>query len=485
MSFAYLEQLRKGSPAWRLLASTQAPFITAFLFQEFIAKNRREIAQLELIGRLDDFIYQVNLNREDPVFTRTGREYLDDWANDQHGWLRKFYPSGQDEPHYDITSQVQKAVDWLLSLKQQPFIGTESRLITVFELLRQIVAGVESNPDQRLAELQRQKDEIEHEMKLVAAGEMTMLNDTQIKERFWQAMSTAREILSDFRAVEHNFRELDRDLRERIAIWDKGKGELLETIFSEKEGISQSEQGKSFAAFWRFLMSSDSQDDFSDTLERVLLLKPVQEMGMGVDSRNVHQNWVKAGAHVQETVAMLSQQLRHYVDENYIAEERRINQILREIESKALSIRNSPPAQWHFEIDGTKSEITLPMDRPLYTPRTRVEIVDDIIDTGIGDFSAESLFSQIYVDKEKLHHQIEHLLQTQDMATIAQITAHYPLKLGLNELITYLVIADESYPGTYQTGDIEEIFWEDEEGTVRLAKIPKILFTRTARSEID
>ena len=485
MSFAYLEQLRKSSPAWKLLTSPQAPFIAAFLFLEFISKNRRELAQQELISRLEDFIYQVNLNREEAVFTRTGRQYLDDWANDQHGWLRKFYPSGQDEPHFDITSQVQKAIDWLLSLKQQSFIGTESRLITVFELLRQIVAGVESNPEQRLAELQRQKDEIEHEMKLVEAGEMTMLNDTQIKERFWQAMSTAGEILSDFRAVEHNFRELDRDLRERIAVWDKGKGELLETIFSEKEGISESEQGKSFTAFWRFLMSSTSQEDFADTLERVLQLKPVQEMGTGVDSRNIHQNWVRAGAHVQETVAMLSQQLRHYVDENYIAEERRINQILREIESKALSIRNSPPSQWHFEIDGAKPEISLPMDRPLYTPRTRVEITDDIIDAGVEDFSAESLFTQVYVDKEKLYHQIEYLLQTQDITTIAQITAHYPLKLGLSELITYMIIADESYSDTCHTGDMEEVFWEDEEGVVRVARIPKIIFKRAATIEKD
>jgi len=478
MSYAYLDKLRKSNPAWRLLTSQNAPFIAAFLFREFIAEDRRQIAQYELVSRLDSFIYDVDSGREETLFPRTAREYLDDWASDKHGWLRKFYPTGQDEPHFDITSQVQKAIDWLLSLKQQMFIGTESRLLTVSELLRQIVAGATSDPKQRLAELRRQKDEIEQEMKLVAEGKLTLLDDTQIRERFWQAMSTAREILSDFRAVEHNFRELDRELRERIATWEKGKGELLESIFNEQDGIAQSEQGKSFSAFWKFLMSSDLQEDFSVSLERILELRPIQEMGVSRDSRNIHHNWVEAGSHVQETVATLSQQLRHYVDENYIAEERRINQILREIEGKALNIRNDPPENWHFEIDSIKPEILLPLDRPLYSPRTKIELRDDMIDTGIEDFAADSLYSQVYVDKEKLQNQISYMLRIHDEVSIAQITAEYPPELGLSELVVYFTIADEKYSNAYQTNDFEEVFWSDNGETLRLAKIPKIIFTR-------
>ena len=477
MSFAYLEKLRKMNPAWRLLTSSQSPYIASFLFQAFIAEDRRQISGQELISKLDDFIYVVNHDREHDIFTRTGREYLDEWADDQHGWLRKFYPAGQDEPHFDITSQVQKSLDWLLSLRQQMFIGTESRLKTVFELLRQIVAGVESDPQQRLAELQRQKDEIEHEMKLVSEGKIDVLDDTQIKERFWQAMSTAREIVSDFRAVEHNFRELDRDLRERIATWDKGKGELLETIFNEQDGIAQSEQGKSFAAFWRFLMSSDSQEDFSDTLHRVLELDPIQDMGTNKENRNIHHSWVQAGTHVQEIVATLSQQLRTYVDENYIAEERRINQILREIEGKALKIRNNPPENWCLEIDDLKPNILLPLDRPLYVSRTKVEIRNDAIDAGSEFFSADSLYSQVYVDKEKLQNQITYLLRTHDSVTISQIIAEYPLELGLSELMTYFVIADDDNNlNSNQADEHEEVFWEDADGTIRLAKIPKVVF---------
>ena len=151
MSFEFLELLRKKNPAWRLLVSPQAPFVAAFLYKEFIAENRRLVAEQELISHLESFIDRLRQGRSERLFPRTGREYLDDWANDEHGWLRKFYPLGQDEPHFDVTSLAQKAIEWLLSLRQQTFIGTESRLITVFELLHQIVERSETDPGLRLA----------------------------------------------------------------------------------------------------------------------------------------------------------------------------------------------------------------------------------------------------------------------------------------------------------------------------------------------
>jgi len=343
MEFQFLELLRKKNPAWRLLASPQATFVAAFLYKEFIAKNRRAIAEQELIGRLENFIYVLKQGRGEDHFPRLGRDYLDEWANDDHGWLRKFYPVGQDEPHFDVTSLAQKAIEWLLSLRQQSFIGTESRLITVFNLLHQIVERSEADPKLRLAELERRKAEIEEEISRVEKGQVDLLDETQIKERFWQAMTTAREILADFRAVEQNFRDLDRGMRERIATWAGGKGELLETIFQEQDGIAHSEQGKSFSALWKFLMSSSYQDDFKDTIDKVLKLEPVRETGIGQGVGSIHHDWMDAGAYVQETVAVLSQQLRRYVDENFLEEEQRIMQLVREIEGRALAVRNIPP----------------------------------------------------------------------------------------------------------------------------------------------
>lgn len=46
--------------------------------------------------------------------------------------------------------------------------------------------------------------------------------------------------LSDFRSVKQNFRDLDRQLRERIAQWEGGKGDLVAELVSDRDAISAS-----------------------------------------------------------------------------------------------------------------------------------------------------------------------------------------------------------------------------------------------------
>lgn len=81
-----------------------------------------------------------------------------------------------------------------------------------------------------------------------------MKNPTALRDRFLQVTSTARELLSDFWAVENNFRELDRTVREKIASWDGSKGALLQKVLGERDEIADSDQGQSFHVFWEFLM---------------------------------------------------------------------------------------------------------------------------------------------------------------------------------------------------------------------------------------
>jgi hypothetical protein len=176
-----------------------------------------------------------------------------------------------------------------------------------------------------------------------------MLDDTALKDRFQQFMQGARELLADFREVEHNFRQLDRRVRERIALWEGSKGALLEDIMGERDAIADSDQGKSFRAFWDFLLSSRRQEELTELLARVLALPAVADLHP-TPARGVHYDWMEAGEHTQRTVAALSQQLRRFLDDQAWLENRRIMDILHGIESKALALRDAPPraARWRL-----------------------------------------------------------------------------------------------------------------------------------------
>src|SRR5207247_1566876 len=156
--------------------------------------------------------------------------------------------------------------------------------------------------------------------------------------------------------VEFNFRQLDRRVRERIALWEGGKGALLAEILGERDAITASDQGRSFHAFWDFLMSSRRQEELSLLLEQVLTLPAVAGLEPDPRTRRVHYDWMEAGEHTQRTVAQLSQQLRRFLDDQAWLENRRIMDILRGIEAKSLQIRQAAPSGEFMWIDDTSAD---------------------------------------------------------------------------------------------------------------------------------
>ena len=482
LDFNTLDLLRQNHPAWRLMNSPHAPLVVSFLQRVFIKPNERVIAQADLVEKLEDDLFALRERLGADAFPKAALGYLNDWAGNDKGWLRKFYRQDSDEPYFDLTPATEKAIAWLGTLTERAFVGTESRLLTLFELLKQINAGSEADPEARITELQSRRDEIDAEIARVRDGDMPLLDDTALRDRFQQFIAISRELLSDFREVEHNFRALDRGVRERIALWEGGKGELLEDIMGERDAIASSDQGRSFRAFWDFLMSSARQEEFSDLLERVLALPAVAELKPDARTRRAHYDWLEAGEHTQRTVAQLSQQLRRFLDDQAWLENRRIMDILRSIESKALGVRATPPSGEFTAIAATGADIVLPMERPLYTPALKSRIADLVLEAGAVDMDAAALFSQVVVDKAGLSAHIRRALQGAPQVTLRELCERWPLQHGLAELVAYLELACEGFNSTIDEAAEDIIVWwgEDRDGgeQTKQAHLPRVIFIR-------
>ncbi|MES2152681.1 MAG: DUF3375 domain-containing protein [Pseudomonadota bacterium] len=478
MDYLHLLTQRRTNPAWRLLAADHAPMIASFLHASFIVPNVRSIGRDQLASQLDDHLYQLHQGADEVLFPKPATSYLDDWASDDRGWLRKYYPPGQDEAHYDLASSTEMAIDWLKNLGQRAFIGTESRLMTVFDLLHQIVDGTELDPRTRIAELKRRKAEIDVEITQIGAGRLDLMDPTQVRERFLQMAATARELLSDFRAVDQNFRTLDRQVREQIATWDGSKGALLQEIFGQRDLISETDEGKSFRAFWDLLMSPSRQDELSSLLDTVLKLGPVRELAPDTRLQRIHYDWLEAGEVTQRTVARLSEQLRRYLDDQAWLENRRIMQLMRDIEQKSLALRGQIDERDFTYIDSPAPGITLNMDRTLFSPPFKPKITQQIVaDDGV-EIAADALFEQVYVDQLRLTSNIRRALQTRRQVSLAALVAEYPLEQGLAELATYLKLATHELSAAIDDERTEVIAWTDEHGRRRMATLPLIIYAQ-------
>jgi len=480
MEHAAAEALRRNHPAWRLLAADHAPLLVSFLHRTFIAPNVRTLPEPALVSRLEDFLYDLRQRLGEAAFPRAAVDYLNEWAADDRGWLRKYYPpgAGTDDAHFDLTPATEKALDFVAALGERPIVSTESRLLTVFELLRQLTEGTTTDIEARAADLDRRRGAIDAEIARLREGHVDLMSPAQIKDRFQQLAQTARGLLSDFRALDQSFRDLDRQVRERIATWEGGKGALLEDVFGARDAISDSDQGQSFRAFWDFLMSPARQEELTARLGQVLALPAVAELAPDRRLLRVHYDWLEAGEIAQRTVARLSEQLRRYLDDRAFLENRRIMQLIREIEQKALAVRAAPPETPLMDLDDPVPSIDLPLERPLFAPPHKPHIDVGALLEGISDVPPDALFNQIHVDRNALRAHIRRALQTRAAVSLAELVEERPLVLGLAELIAYLTLAADDRGAVVDDSRRQTVVWEDSTGSHRQATLPLIMFTR-------
>ena len=473
-----LEGLRRAHPGWRLLAADHAPMVIAFLYATFIEPNVRTMTESALAAKLDDWLYQLRARDGEGAWPRGAAQYLDVWADDEHAWLRKYYPANGDERCFDLTPSTEKAIEWIVGLKQRQFVGTESRLMMVFELLRQMTQGTEVDPEARLADLERRRAQIDAEIAAVRTGNVTLMDAAQVKDRFQQMAATARGLLSDFREVEQNFRDLDRAIRERIATWEGSKGALLEDVFGERDAIRDSDQGASFRAFWDLLMSSQRQEELSAMLEKVFALPAVKELEPDRRLLRVHHDWLEAGELTQRTVARVSAQLRRYLDDQAWLENRRIMQLIRRIEHHAVALRDADTAGFVAEIDDAAPTIELPLERPLFKPPYKARIDEQPIEDADADVGADALFEQEYVDRTELRGRIRRMLVSRSQVSLAEIVGSHPLEHGLAEIVVYMGLAADDDRALIDDARRETLRWIDEARGPRQATVPLVVWRR-------
>jgi hypothetical protein len=460
---------RRSHPAWRLMLADHAPMIASFLHRSFVDQNARGIARGQLASQLDDHLFRLHEAAGETLFPKASTAYLDDWASDQRGWLRKYYPIGTDEPHYDLVPDAELALGWMQQLEQRPVIGTESRLASVFGLLREIVDSTELNPRARVAALRRRQAEIDAEISRIEQGRLELMERAAIRERFLQASGTARALLADLRGVEHNFRSLYRSLRERIAtgrVDDAGQEPLAET-----------DEGASFLAFRGMLMSPSRQDELSGLLEQVMALEPVRELEPDERLRRIHYDWLDSAEAAQHTLERLSARLRQHRDDRAALEHRRIMQLIRGIEQRAVALRGQVAEPAFIDIDDASPTLGLPMDRTLYSPPFKPRITQQALAAPDAAFPSDALFGHVHVDQLRLVSNVRNALATRPQVSLGAIAAAYPIEHGLAELAAYLKLATHELRCVIDEEHTEVVRWLDAGGQPRQATLPLVIYT--------
>lgn len=472
MSYYNLSALRQNNVSWRLLTANNAPFVISFLYREFMEEYKREIPEDELISHLES--YMESLEEFDDT-KKTPYDYITSWSSEEYGYIRRFRPVDKkdDTVYTDLTLKAQKAIEYILGLKAETFIGTESKLMIVFNILEEIKRQSEADPDERLKDLLKRKADIENEINKVKSGEISVWEDGKIKENFLQTLKIAGEISSDFRELEQNFRDMHRNFREKFATWQGGKGNLVENYFDSEKEVMETEQGRSFKGFLDLLTSYNSKTHLDELFNYAQNLTCIRKIGKRQNKDDILLNWLEGNIRVNRIIKIMAEDLSRYVDDNRKAEDTQINSAIKNIEKNVLSLQGDFPKGNFFEIDDTSLDINLVFNRPLFKVPLKIDTsTPPQYDTREVDMSV--LYKYTAVDKNLLKKNIKYLLNAYEQITLGEVIKKYPLQYGLEELLTYFMLKIPQISSNSE----ETVMWKRDDGKYVSARIPKIIFTR-------
>lgn len=434
------------APSIRLLKADNAALILGFLYQQFKRAQRVSVPLSELVEQLEGYL--EHLNELTPRrYTNSAQKYLTEWADDEHRFLRISVYGQSDVPAVELTSDTERAIGWLEDMHAQAFVGTESRFLLIIQLLRDIVQQSTEDPAERLAQLEQQRAELDAQIESIrASGRVDNLyTPTQVRERFFEASQLARQLLRDFRLVEERFREIARSIQAGQLQPGMRKGSLVEFVLDADEELKASDQGRSFYSFWEFLMSPSQGDEFKTLLEELHHLDDLRG-ALGEDHLLPHLPGylVTAGEKIVHSNSRLAEQLRRLLDEQTLAENRRVQELIQEIKQEMfLPIQGTSEQEVWMDLEGAP-ETLLVMERELWEP-TKAQAFNEqpleVSEEDLQEIDFTRLYRQFSVDELLLRQRIDSLLEKKPLVHLSEVLAMYPLEKGLAEVLTYCVLA--------------------------------------------
>jgi hypothetical protein len=471
-----------NAPSIKLLRGRNTALLVSFLHRQFKAAHRITIPQPELEERLGDYLEFLG-ELYPGEYGRSPREYLNEWCESQ--FLRKTFEMGSDDPVFALTPDVERVLVWFEELEQREFVGTESRFLQIFALLKEIRDGSTTDATDRIVQLEEDRDRLQAEIdRIRETGVVERYNRTQIQEWFLLANQTARQLVADFAEVEQNFRTLTRRVQMAQLQANASKGSVVGQVLDADDELKESDQGRSFYAFWNFLMSETKRTELRSLLDTVYgleELRPVSQQQLLL--RRIERNLIESGEHIVRSNYRLAAKLRQMLDERSLTENRRIAELIGDFQRLAIQQGEALLPDTSFADISGDPDVKLMMERPLHPLEATapVTFLPTLMTLPAVDLDVElaGLYDQFYIDQELLLRQIEQALAQQTQVTLAQLVELFPVQQGLPEIVEYLAIAAKFEQHQINDAIQEAIVIEaiDRQRQLQLT-LPQVIFRR-------
>lgn len=494
-SVEYFDFLLKNDSGVRLLKSRSAKAVISFLYGVFRPEHKAFLPSDSLENALAVFLSEnaddereieedaeLPSNLTDSEFQEKARLFVNYWCSDSRAYLRRFQDVNGNMA-VELSPGVERLFNWIEDISRTDFVGTESRFKNILSELKDLEFHVKANPEERIAELEAEKQRIENEIAAIKKdGSAPTYSAVQISERLEDISRRARDLLSDFRQVEDNFREIMKEIYRAQTETSSSRGQILGYTLDTSRRLRESPQGQSFQAFWRFI-TEDANDQIGSTVRDIQSVDG--ELKRDDFLVNLKKYLYQAGHKVVEQNRTLSERINKMLSsQNVGGSPRRLDALIGEVKEKMLEyVKNleggaKSAGDDFMEVDG-KCDIFFPQARyPVY-PEQKYDALS------INEFSADvlsseafrGLFNQFYIDEKRLKANLSSFRSQKNGVafSLGEFLRSYPIEQGLAEVIAWYDIAQKEKGAKIMRNEKETVTFS-KNGNIVAVTLPRMIF---------
>ena len=415
MNFEYLKTL----PSFKLLRSDNFPFFLGFFY--YVFKNDDKIPHIEIEAKLDDYMFEYGIG------IKTPKEYIEDMV--KAGYLKRYFE--KDILYYELTKDIYKVMEFVESVEKKEFVGSETKFNILLDILDKL--NFETlEKDERIEVLKGKIKSLNKEI-ITLRKEEVVFDERRIKELIFEFLNISKKLLFDFSEIEENFLFLNKQIKEKI-ISSMKKADVLDFVFSSEEKIKESNEGKSFLAFW-YLLESEKSEEMDEIIDKIINNTNLTQF-QKASLENFKNDLRKNGYKVLNLINKLIEQLRIFIDEKIYLENKRVKELIEDISSKIIK---TGECKLSMEIENLKMDINLPFERSFYEVQKNENFKIELKEVEIND-NLEFLVD--FVDEEKIKQNIKNYLKINKQAEIIEILKYFHVE-NIAEIASYVFMCEK------------------------------------------
>lgn len=470
-----LAQLAERDAAWRLLRADSAA-VVAGLLGVHLGGDERRIDADELYERLDSDLER--LRAHGLALPLSAKGYCAEWR--VAGFLVRRPSAAARGETLELSPDGIAGIRFLQARAAPRSSVTESRLASLAAQVRRLAIDTDPDVTARIALLEEEIAHIQARIQSLRSGDEGAIDADRALERARDVLAQATDIPDDFARVRIDFEALNAALRSKIVESDVSQATVIDEVFRGIDHISDSDAGRSFAAFSQLVLDPALGAAFESDIRRILDRGFARELT--ADERRLMRSFLTTlkgrSAEIHDVITVFARALRRYVHSQDYQRDRVLSGLLREAQQAGVTAA-AHTRPWHA------TAVRLDLSSVAPASVGAIDLHDPAEFAAAGEVEVQTtavasleelraLARETEIDFDELTRNVNEVLSELPSCTVGEVLARHPATQGVGSVIGLLAIAADQ--GTVDD-EAEELVWQGADGVRRAASVAAHRFT--------